>query len=124
MEINITLILQAMQFGCVYYFLYTFLFAPAYKILDEDEQIKKDLYKNLEHEQQVKDALLRDYHVKSDAFKTALLQDIPEQATQSVHQESMFNSVLDNVEKNQLSQQDREQTQLFLVDSLSKVIKK
>jgi hypothetical protein len=124
MEINVTIFLQAMQFVCVYYFLYKFLFVPASKILDEQEQFKHNLYKNLETQQQVKDVLLRDYHIKNDACKTSLLQTLPEQATESVHQPSMFNSVLDMHEKNQLSPQDRQNIQLFLVDSLSRIIKK
>lgn len=124
MEINITLILQAMQFACAYYFLYRFVFAPAYQILQDDEQFKNELYKNLEREQQVKDALLQDYRVKNSAFKSELIQVIPVQTTQSTHQESMFGSTLYCVEKIQLSKQDREITESFLVDRLSQVIKK
>lgn len=124
MDINVTLILQAMQFACAYCFLYKFLFAPAYKILQDDELFKNELYKNLEQEQQVKDALLQDYHVKSSAFKSELIQVIPAQATESAYQESMFGSTLYCVEKIQLSEQDREKTESFLVDRLSQVIKK
>lgn len=124
MEINVTIFLQAIQFFCVYYFLYRFLFVPASKILDEQEQFKQDLYKNLENQQHIKDALLREYHVKNDACKTQLLQTLPEQATESVHQPSMFHSVLEMHEKKQLSQQDRQEIQLYLVDNLSRIIKK
>lgn len=124
MEVNVTLILQALQFACAYYFLYRYLFVPSCKILDEDEQLKNELYKKLEHEQQIKDALLHDYHVKNSAFKGVLLQEIPAESTQSSHQESMFGSTLYHVEAQQLSQLDRNETELFLVERLSQVIKK
>ena len=123
MEVNVTLVLQALQFACVYYCLYRFLFTPACPILDEQEQLKQDLYKNLEYEQQVKDALLQDYRVKNDAFKSTLLDDIPEQATQLGYQESTFHSVLPSQQENQLSQQDKQEIEEFLVENLSKVIK-
>ena len=124
MEINVTIVLQVLQFGCVYYFLYRFLFAPASKMLDENEAFKNKLYKDLEHEQQIKDSLQQDYHAKNSAFKKKLVQDIPEQATQLVHEKSMFGSTLYLVENNELSPQDREKTEAFLVDRLSQVIKK
>lgn len=124
MDVNVTLFLQAMQFACAYYFLYNFLFAPACKILDENEQFKKKLYKNLEQEQQIKDALLQDYHIKNNAFKHILIQTIPEQATQSIYQKSMVGSTLYCVEKSQLSEQDIKKTEIYLIDHLSQVIKK
>lgn len=124
MEVNITLVLMMIQFACVYCFLYKFLFAPAYKILDEDEQFKNKLYKNIEKEQQAKNLLLQDYRAKNNAFKDALIKVIPGQATESSYQKSTFNATLDAVEKVQLSQQDREKIESFLVDHLSQVIKK
>ena len=124
MEVNVTVILQAIQFACAYYFLYKFLFIPACKILDAQEVEKHDLYKALEQAQQIKDALLQDYHVKNDAFKSILLQNVPEQATQLVHQKSTCNFVVDTVEQDQLPQEDRQEIQLFLVDRLSKVVNK
>ena len=124
MEINVTIVFQTLQFVCVYYFLYKFLFAPASQILDEDEAFKNKLYKNLEHEQQIKDSLQEDYHAKNSVFKHKLMQDIPQQATQLVHEKSNFGSTLYIVENNELSPQDREKTEAFLVDRLSQVIKK
>jgi hypothetical protein len=122
MEINITLVLQALQFLCVYYFLYKFLFVPACRILDEQEHVKQNLYKNLEMAQQVKDALLSDYYVKNDAFKTKLLQDIPEQRSELMHESSVSRVVSDHVKK-ELLPQDRQDIQLFLVQRLSRIIK-
>jgi F0F1-type ATP synthase membrane subunit b/b' len=124
MEINVTIVLQTLQFVSVYYFLYKFLFAPASQILDEDEAFKNKLYKNLEHEQQIKDSLQEDYQAKNTVFKHKLMQDIPQQATQLVHEKSIFGSTLYIVENNELSPQDREKTEAFLVDRLSQVIKK
>ncbi len=124
MEINVTIVLQALQFVCVYYFLYKFLFIPACKILDEDEQIKNKLYKNLEHEQKIKDALTQDHQEKSCVLRHKLMQNIPHQAVQLVHEKSIFGSTLYSVEKNQLSEKDREKLESFLVDRLSQVIKK
>lgn len=124
MEVNVTLILQAVQFACAYYFLYKFLFAPASKILDENEQFKNKLYTTLEQEQQIKDALLQDYHVKNNAFKGMLIQTIPEQATELVHQKSMIGSTLYCFEKIHLSEQDIKKTESYLVEHLSRVIKK
>ncbi len=124
MEINVTLFLQVIQFACAYYFLYRFLFTPACKILDEEEQFKNQLYQNLEQQQQIKDALLQDYHVKNHAFKTKLIDTIPAQATALAHQKSTFGSTLYSAEIVELSQVEIEKTQDFLVDHLSKVIKK
>ncbi|MDP3788720.1 MAG: hypothetical protein Q8Q60_05400 [Candidatus Chromulinivorax sp.] len=124
MEINITLILQAMLFACSYCFLYKFLFAPSCKILQDEEQVKHELYMQLEKEQQVKDALLQDYYVKNHAFKSILLQSIPELSTESVHQKSTFGSTSYCVEDSTLTEQDRKQTESFLVERLSQVIKK
>jgi len=124
MEINITIVLQALQFVCVYYFLYKFLFTPASKILDEDEHLKNQLYKNLEHEQQIKDALVKDYHDKNSVLKHKLMQGVPDQATQFAHEKSTFGSTLYSIEKSKLSEQDREKSESFLVDRLSQVIKK
>ncbi len=124
MEINVTIVLQALQFFCVYYFLYTYLFIPASKILDENEQIKNELYKNIEYEQQIKNALQQDYNVKNSLCKSMLIENIPEQAIQTVHQKSMFDSTLYCVEKNQLSKEDKDKTEAFLIDRLSQVIKK
>lgn len=124
MEINVTLVLQAMLFACSYCFLYRFLFAPACKILDENEQFKHELYNNLEQEQQIKDALLQDYQVKNNAFKGMLIQAIPALSTSSIHQKSMIGSTLYCVEASTLSDEDRIKTESFLVDHLSQVIKK
>ncbi|MBV8660667.1 MAG: hypothetical protein JO129_00800 [Candidatus Dependentiae bacterium] len=124
MEVNITLVLIMIQFACVYCFLYKFLFAPASRILDENDQLKKKLYKNIEQEQQAKDILIQEYQTKSNAFKDELIKNIPEQATESSYQKSTFNATLDIIEKVQLSEQDKEKIESFLVDHLSQVIKK
>ena len=124
MEVNVTLILQVIQFAIAYLFLYRFLFAPACKILDEEESVENRLHKKIEKEQQVKDALLQDYHEKNSRFKSTLMQTIPTQATESAYQKSMFGSTLYSIEENKLSDQDRKQTESFLVDHLSQVIKK
>src|SRR3989338_9298507 len=120
MEINVTLVFQVIQFSCAYYFLYKFLFTPACKILDENEQFKNELYKNLEQEQHVKDVLLEDYRVKNSAFKTMLIQTIPLEATQFTHQKSMFGSTSYCVEEVQFSEQDKKEIEAFLVDHLSR----
>jgi hypothetical protein len=124
MEVNITLVLQALQFFCAYYFLYKFLFIPACKILDEQKHLKKMLYKKLEEDQQVKDALLQDYYVKNNVFKSMLIETIPLEATQIVHQKTMFDSTSYCIEKIELSEQNKKKTELFLIDHLSRVIKK
>jgi hypothetical protein len=124
MEINITLFFQVVQFACAYCFLYKFLFTPACKILDENEQIKKELYENLERNQHVKDILLEDYRVKCSAFKKVLIETVPAESTQSMYQKSMFGSTLYCIEEVHFSEQDKNKTESFLVDHLSRVIKK
>ena len=124
MEINITLVLQIVQFMSVYYFLYTFLFVPACKILDEQAEYKNNLYKDLECQQQVKDALLQDALVKKDAFKAYLLQEISDNAVRSAPQVSTFGLVLKGIEKNQVSEVSKKEAQAFLVEQLSRIIKK
>lgn len=124
MEVNVTLVLQIILFMCAYYFLYNFLFVPAYKILDENEQFKNKLYHNLEQEQQVKDALLQAYYVKNSAFKGMLISAIPEQSTQPVHQKTTLSSISYCFEEMHFSEEDRKKTESFLVDHLSQVIKK
>lgn len=124
MEVNITLLLQMMQFGCAYYFLYRFVFIPAYQKLDEDDLSKRLLYKNLEQEQQVKDILLQDFQFKNKLFKEMLLQNIPEKATQSIYQKSTFNIPLHIVDQVEFLQQDTIVIEDFLIDHLSRVVKK
>ncbi len=124
MEINVTLILQAFLFACSYCFLYKFLFAPSCKILHDEERVKHELYTQLEKEQQLKDALLQDYHAKNNACKGMLIQSIPELSTKSVHQKSTFGSTSYCIEDSALTEQDRKQTESFLVERLSQVIKK
>jgi F0F1-type ATP synthase membrane subunit b/b' len=123
MEVNVTLLLQVIQFLCVYYALYKLLFIPAYQILDEQEQVKKTLYKELEVAQQIKDALLQDFHIKTDVFKATLLQEIPEQASQSGYQKSTIHRVVGHSQPEQILQEDIEKTETFLVDHLSRIIK-
>lgn len=124
MDINITLVLQALLFACSYCFLYKFLFAPSCTILQEEEQLKQDLYLQLEKEQQVKDALLQDYHVKNHAFKTALIQAIPQVVTQADDQKTAVPSTSHVAQPVVVSEQNIEQTESFLVEHLSQVIKK
>lgn len=124
MEINITLILQMMQFGCAYYFLYRFVFTPAYKLLDENEHFKNSLYENLKHEQQVKEALLKEFHIKNNNFKDILIQAAPEKSVQSVYQKSTFGGTSYEIETIDLSEQDRKKTEDFLINHLSQVVKK
>lgn len=124
MEINITLILQALQFACAYCFLYKFVFTPACIILDENDKFENELYQNLEKAQQVKDALLQDYHVKNNACKSVLLDAIPELTIDTVCKKSMVNSASYKVEQITLSQEEIKKTEAFLVDHLSQVIKK
>jgi len=64
MELNITLVLQAVQFACSYFFLYRFVFAPASKILDANDQAEKKLQADFEHDKQLKLDLLKQCHEK------------------------------------------------------------
>lgn len=124
MEINITLLLQMLQFGCAYYFLYRFLFIPAYEKLDEQEQSKRFLYKNLEQEQHIKDVLLQDLHLKNKIFKDALVQTIPEKATQPIYQKSNYPQIAPFVDKAEFLQQDKTVIEELLINHLSQVVKK
>jgi len=123
MEVNITLILQVLQFMCGYFFLRRFLFVPACKILDEEDLFKMTLYKNLERQQQIKDSLLQDYYVKNNKCKHLLQNAIPSQATELIYQKTTLSTTLYAVEKIQVSQQDREKAETFLIDHLSQVKK-
>ena len=124
MNINITIIFQVLQFFCAYYFLYRFLFIPAFQILHEQQQVKDELYKKLEHEQQIKDAFLQDYRVKNSAFKDELVYNIPVQDIDSVYQKSTFHEILQHDMNDPLSETQFQEIETFLVDHLSKVIKK
>ncbi|MBP6870062.1 hypothetical protein KBC04_04220 [Candidatus Babeliales bacterium] len=124
MELNITLVLQILQFFCAYYFLYRFVFAPASKILEENEQSKDLLYRDLEKEQSVKDALLKKFHEKNIMFKDLLLQAIPEKATQSIYYASKFSCASYSVESVEFVEKDKQKTEDFLIEHLSQVVKK
>lgn len=123
MEINITLIFQAVQFLLVYFFLYRCLFRPACAILHEQVQEKDELYNHLKNYQQIKDALAKDYQIKHDAFQAQLIQEIPEQATMSVHQHPMVDATLVRFSHHVVSTQEQHELEIFLVDYLAKVIK-
>ncbi len=124
MDINVTIFVQALQFGCVYYFLYKFLFIPACKILQEQEDFKHALYKNLEHDQQIKDTLLQDYKIKNNLFKDALLQQIPAQATEVADQSIKSDVMRYEVEHVGMSEEQIQQSEQFLVDYVSRIVKK
>lgn len=124
MEVNITLVLQILQFGCAYFFLYRFVFAPASLLLDEKEQFKHALYLDLEQQQQAKDILLQDFYERNKSYKALLVQQIPRQTTQSAYQKSTFDSTLYTLDSSEILQQDMQSTEKFLIDHLSQVEKK
>lgn len=123
MEINITLILQMMQFGFAYYFLYKFVFTPAYKLLDEKEEFKNSLYKNLEKEQQNKEDLLKKFYTKNNDFKAILIEAVPKKAGESLYQKTTCSITEYTVNTVDFSEQDRKKTEDFLINHLSQVIK-
>jgi len=122
-SINITLLLQAVQFAIAYFFLYKFLFAPAYKILHEQELFEKELYKNLKQEHQIKDSMQQMYYQRQIALKESLMNMVPSDAVQSGFQKLDTSSTLYDVDKIKISQVQIDMTEKFLVDSLSQVIK-
>lgn len=123
MEVNITLILQAVHFGCAYYFLRTFLFTPSLAIIEKNEHVKKTLYKNLEQEQHTKDFVLQEYYVKNRAYKKLLLQAISDEATQPFYQKSTCALMSYAVENIEISVQEQKAIEAFLVHNLSQVVK-
>lgn len=123
MDINIMLFLQIGQFGIAYFFLYRYLFAPAYKILNEQELFEKKLYKDLEQEQGIKISLQKTYRQRRFALKESLMHMVPEDAVQSHLQKVEGQSVLYHVEEIEISKKKIEETKLFLVENLSQVRK-
>lgn len=125
MDVNMTLVLQAMQFGCVYYCLYNFVFAPAYKIIDEKDEFARSLRKKLEQEMQTKDILLAEYNIKNAEFKSSLMQTIPQEDLQDASVvKTSHSSTLYSIEPVCVSDEDKKKAESFLVNYLSKVVKK
>jgi len=123
MDINITLFLQAAQFAIAYLFLSKFLFAPAYKILDEQELFEKNLYKNLEQEQLAKKSLEATYKERQKILKDSLINIIPVSVVESSRQKLDIGSTLYQVDAIEELVVDRKKTEDFLIDNLSQVIK-
>ena len=123
MDINITIFFQAAQFVIAYFFLYKFLFAPAYKVLHEQEIIEEDLYKKIEQEHLIKSSLQKTYHQRQLALKASLIDMIPSDAVQSGSQKLETDSTLYHVDKIQISQAEIEKTEHFVIDNLSQVLK-
>jgi len=123
MDINITIFLQAAQFAIAYFFLYKFLFAPAYEILDKQELFEKKLYKKLEQQQIVKKTLESDYNERQQELKKSLIDIIPTSAVESSRQKLDIGSTLYDVKKVEMLDDTRKKTEDFLVDNLSQVIK-
>lgn len=123
MDINIMLFLQVGQFGIAYFFLYRFLFAPAYKILCEQELFEKKLYKDLEQEQEVKVSLQKTYRQRQLALKESLMNMVPADAVHNQFEKLQTESTLYHVDEIEISKKIIEKTEDFLVENLSRVIK-
>ena len=123
MDINITLFLQAAQFAIAYFFLSKYLFAPAYKILDEQELFERNLYKNLEQEQLAKKTLEVTYKQRQKTLKDSLIDTIPVSGIESSRQKLDIGSTLYDVDAIEKLVVDRKKTEDFLIDNLSQVIK-
>lgn len=123
MDINIMIFLQAMQFGIAYFFLYRYIFVPAYKILDEQKMFEQKLYYDLEQEQSAKDSLQKTYRQRQLACKESLMNMIPINAEPYEIQKIDNNSTLYHVDKIELSKKNIELAENFLVENLSQVRK-
>jgi hypothetical protein len=123
MDINIMLFLQVGQFGIAYFFLYRFLFAPAYKILCEQELFEKKLYNDLEQEQEIKISLQKTYRQRQLALKESLMNMVPVDAVRNQFQKIKGESTLYNVDEIEISKKVVKTTEDFLVENLSRVLK-
>ena len=123
MDINITIFFQAAQFFIAYFFLYTYLFAPAYKVLQEQDIIEENLYKKIEQEHCIKSSLQKTYHQRQLALKESLMNMIPEDAVQAGCQKLEAGSTLYHVDKIEISQTEIEKVEHFVIDNLSQVLK-
>ena len=117
------LFFQIVQFGIAYFFLYKFLFAPAYKILHEQELFEKKLHKDLEQEQSLKKSLQNTYHQRQLVLKESLIDMVPVDAVRKSYQKIEAGSTLYHVDKIEISKSLIEKTEIFLVENLSQVIK-
>lgn len=123
MEVNITVILEMMQFFCAYYFLYTFVFAPGYAILLQDKFIKDKLSKEVEDDRLIKDTLLHEYQLENKTLKNLLITTIPIESYQDQYKQVQIDKSLYEVEKIIIAKKDIENTKAFLIDRLSQVSK-
>ncbi len=124
MEVNVTLVLQTLQFLCVYSFLYRCLFIPACKLLDERERFEHYLQADLKEHKQEQQVLQQEYRAWSQQAKDELIQQIPEQATKSEYKKSDLGSTLYELQKVEFLEQDLQKTEEFLVDHFSRIVKK
>jgi|GEM_PF-1356905 len=123
MDINITVLIQALQFGIAYYFLYHFLFTPACKVLDEDAEIEKKLHESLNLEHGIKNDLQCKYKEKSLALKHALIKEIPSVSIEAGSKKNEKTSTLYSVENVEVLEKKLEDVEQFLINNLSQVVK-
>ncbi|MGZ6250878.1 MAG: hypothetical protein ACXWL2_02520 [Candidatus Chromulinivorax sp.] len=124
MEVNVTLCIAMLQFGCAYYFLRTYLFVPACKILDEQQAFQKSLYDNLKCEQDNKEMLLMQYRANNKISKAELQKAIPS-ITCIEEQKFVYNDqIFDLNSSKDVIESDRKKTEHFLVEHFIQVIKK
>ena len=123
MDINITIFFQAIQFGIAYFFLYKYLFAPAYKVLYEQELFEKKLYENLEQEKEIQRSLCQNFNERQVALRSSLMKMVPIHSISYHHEKINSNSMLYQIDKVKVSSEQIEKTEHFLIDNLSQVIK-
>ena len=123
MQINITLVFQAIQFFIAYYFLYNFMFVPAYAILLKEEAFEKKLYDNVDQSRLEKEQLQEKSNNRWAFLKKKLFENCPDALVESRGEKTDKNGSLYFVEKQNISKEEEEKTTSFLVDKLSDVSK-
>lgn len=118
MEINMTVVIQAVQFMIAYYFLYNYLFVPAYNILIAEEQKEKELQDDIaSHQKEVAEL----QHKKNRRFgflKNKLFQFVPQLRSDQIVINKKFTT-----ENKQEFDAEVGKAQEFLVNKLSDVQK-
>lgn len=118
MELNITVVIQAIQFMIAYYFLYNYLFYPAYTILIAEEKKQKDLQADIAlHQKEAADL----QHKKQRRFgflKTKLFAFVPKLRSDQI----VINKKFTAEDKTEFGG-SVDKAQEFLVDKLSDVQK-
>lgn len=123
MQVNITLAFQAVQFMVSYYFLYNYLFVPAYALLTKDEKVQQDLQTKIKNKESEIQSLEDKNKKRFASLKEKLFGFIPKLSGGQIVFDKSVRSSSRAIQETSMSEAEKQKTKAFLVDALSEVKK-